>query len=213
MFQSRRCGAGFGGSIVRPIFSQLFSTFFSIVSGTRLFRRLKTAWKSGVQATALAAEPHDAVVASTTSDARIWVSSACLSNVERRRADVELELRLSLHALAEMADERVVAHALAPHLDRSPAAHHPRNTYRSANLSSNLRSVTLSEYEAGALVRRSSSAQVTSRRSRGNSAWRYAPQIHPSAPLHLPRPVLQACPAGRKDMGSLLQPQGLEGRK
>lgn len=113
-----------------------------------------------MQATALAAEPHDAVVASTTGDARNWVSSACLSNVERRRADVELELRLSLHALAEMADERVVAHALAPHLDRSPAAHHPRNTYRSANLSSNLRSVTLSEYEAGALVRRSSSGQA-----------------------------------------------------
>lgn len=119
-----------------------------------------------MQATALAAEPHDAVVASTTGDARNWVSSACLSNVERRRADVELELRLSLHALAEMADERVVAHALAPHLDRSPAARHPRNPYRSANLSSNLRSVTLSEYEAGALVRRSSSGQVTSRRSR-----------------------------------------------
>ena len=45
---------------------------------------------------------------------RISLGYLCPSTVERRRIEDELELRLSVVALAEVADERVVAPASTP---------------------------------------------------------------------------------------------------
>jgi hypothetical protein len=53
-------------------------------------------------------------VASSMGGTRISLGCLCPSNVEWRRIEAELELRLSVVALVEVVDERVVALASTP---------------------------------------------------------------------------------------------------
>jgi hypothetical protein len=129
----------------------------------------------------------------------ISLGCLCPGNVERRRIGVELELRLSVVALAEVADERAVALASTPQPEAASKYQHKHGSL--AHLAETVGYLPEILQRRVRIFYSTSSFVTASGRSSDICKRRMHPRSHPSARpelAKLPRPLGHACPAGKK---------------